>query len=469
MGFTADRLQRVDSTTTTLPYFTLSQSGSTQRLAIDNAGALFSNAFLAAEQAKARAIGSLPVHVYQDGDRGREKVRGHPLAALCQERWNPLMTACSGWQWANVRRDTFGTAYVRVEWSSTRPIAFWPVEVPVETHYDPISREAVYIVRTGDRFTPAGPYLSREMLKLPTCISTDGGVTGRSLAELGATEIGLNIDLTRFYATVVSKGFSPGGYLSHDDDLSDEEVRAIARKNAMLSGPEHAGEVRIFDKGLKYTAINSSMVEADIIKQEEFILQSVIRAVYVQPNKVFDYSRATFSNIEESNIAFVTDTITSEVTGYESEVRKLFHAMGEHDKYIKFDLRGLQRGSFKDQAEGFKTGIYASYYTPAEVREWLDLPYIEGTDERMVPVNYYTIDPLTGEAKEAPSAAPSAQVLAPVLAGVRSRIAARASRDGDIPKTREWARGELATVAQAFALAGVVLDLEHEIEEAING
>lgn len=459
--------RRVDSQHVSIPYFTLSEDSGAQRLAIDRAGALLSNAYLTAEQAKARALGSLPCRVYFDGERGREKAEAHPLGKLVGRRWNPLMTAQTGWQWVSLRRDTFGTAYVRVVWRGGAPAEFWPIEANVEVLWDASAPVAPvrYRVSAGDDFTPAGNYFPHEILAFHTCISTDGGVTGRSLAELAAAEIGLNINLTKFYSTIIRKGFNPGGWLEHPDELTLEEVQAIAAKNQALSGTDHAGELRIFDRGLKYNAVGSTMAEADIVKQEEFVLQSVARAVYVQPNKVFDFSRATYSNIEEASIAFVTDTMTGEVTAIENELAKLLDYMQQSGHYVKFDLRGLLRGSFQAQNEGFRIGVYAGYYTRAEIREWQDLPYIEGTDELLQPTAYYTLDPTTGEPKPPPQAA---ALLGPVLDDARDRIRIRAERDGATDKTVQFARTVLAPIAAACERGGIEFDVDHEIEELLR-
>lgn len=467
MGFLSD-FKRVDSGRAfSVPYFTLDGSSSTRRLAIDNAGALFSTAYLAAAQAKARGLGSLPSGVFRDAERyGREKV-SHPLNHIINSRWNPFMTSQDGWQWLSVFRDTMGQAPVRVEWLRGEPVAFWPISTEVEQHYAEGSDPVRYVIRTGDKFTPAGTYLSHEILIFKTCISTDGGVTGRSLAELAAEDIGLSVDLTRFYASVIQKGFHPGGYLEHDRKLELEDVQAIAAKNKVLSGPDHAGELRIFDQGLKYHSLSASMAEADIVKQQEFILQSVGRALYVQPPKMMDFSRATYSNIGDANISFVVDTLLSEVTNIERELGKITAAMGTPELYVKFELRGLMRGDFKGQMQAYKDGIWAGVYKPAEVRAWEELPFAEGSDELLRPANYFSIDPITGEARPLPAKQQNA--LAPVLADARSRIADRVAKDGDTPKTREFARTVLTPVAKAYELAGAEFDIDHETEEAISG
>ena len=467
MGFTSD-FKRVDGGQSySVPYFTLDGSSPTRRLAIDKAGALFSTAYLAAAQAKARGLGSLPSGVFRDAEHyGREKVQ-HPLTYIINNRWNPFMTSQDGWQWLSVFRDTMGQAPVRVEWSRGLPVALWPITVPVEQHHASGAAPVRYIIPKGDKFTKAGTYLNHEILIFKTCISTDGGVTGRSLAELAAEDIGLSIDLTRFYANVIQKGFHPGGYLEHEQKLDLADVQALAKKNAALAGADHAGELRIFDQGLKYHALSTSMAEADIVKQQEFILQSVGRALYVQPTKMMDFSRATYSNIGDANISFVVDTLLSEITNIERELGKITAAMGFPELYVKFELRGLMRGDFKGQMQAYKDGIWAGVYKPAEVRAWEELPFAEGSDELLRPANYFSIDPVTGEARPLPAREQNA--LAPVVADARERIAARVAKDGDTPKTREFARTVLTPVAKAYELAGAEFDIDHETEEAISG
>ena len=461
-----DALRRVDGT----PAFSLqylSLSSPTERARVDRLGALFSSAYLAGTQAKSRALGSLPSAVFRDAERyGRERVE-HPLNVIINGRWNPLMTSQDGWQWVSVFRDAMGQAPVLVEWSRGEPVAFWPITVPVEQHYDFTARAVRYVITEGDRFTPKGTYLGHEVLIFKACISTDGGVSGRSLAELGAEDIGLSVDLTRFYRNIIARGFNPGGILETDRELDDDDVRALQRRNAKVSGADHAGQLRIFDRGLKWVSIGSSMAEADIVKQQEFVLQSVARTLYVQPPKMMDFSRATYSNIGDANISFVVDTLLSEVTNIERELGKITAAMGQPGLYVKFELRGLMRGDFAGQMQAYKDGIYAGVYQPAEVRAWEELPFVEGSDELLRPANYFSIDPVTGEARPLPAREQNA--LAPVVADARERIAARVAKDGDTPKTREFARTVLTPVAKAYELAGAEFDIDHETEEAISG
>lgn len=457
-------LRRIGGTGGGAYFVTDSSFQSTKTASIAHAGAFMSNAYLAAEQAKARAFGTLPVHVYRNTENGREQV-DHPLARILSKSWNPMVSAVEGWQWLTPRRDTFGEAQVRVEFRKGVPVHFWPLNCAVDKHWDAERRELRYWVE-GDDFTPRGWYLSHEIYCFKTPISTDGGVTGRSLAELAANEIGLNIDLTRFYKHVIGKGFSAGGVLEAEKGVTQKQIEEIAEMNKALSGPDHAGELRIFTQGIKYKEVGQSMAEANIIDQETFILQSVARAVYVQPAKIFDYSRATFSNVEQMNIAWATDTIRPEAVAVENILNIMLADMGFPDLYVKFDLKGIMRGDFKSQMEGYRTGVYSGIYTRAEIRAWEELPFVDGTDELLHPLAYTSIDPETGEPRDitwsrsqrTPS---TSNALSPLIEDARARVDARRSRDGDTDKTREFAELVFRPIRETAEALGI--DIEKEI------
>ena len=168
------------------------------RTAIDRYGALLSSDFLACETAKARALRSLPVHVMRKGDHGPEKVPDHPLSAVLH-RPNALMAWGDLVAWAVLRRDVLGTAYIRVYRDHRGNIReLRPVMAPVALRFDKETGAAVW---SAAQDTLNDPWECREddVIILKTDISEDGGMTGKSIAEKAADDIGLSVDLVRFY------------------------------------------------------------------------------------------------------------------------------------------------------------------------------------------------------------------------------------------------------------------------------
>ena len=169
-------------------------------------GALMSVDYAACEQTKARSLASLPVDVVRKSGDRREVV-DHPLSRLLGGMANEEMSGADLLAWLRLRCDTFGNAYLRVEWRGARIVALWPVLGSVFHDFKmsrPEGRRTVYRLG-GDDYNPAGGYFSDEVVNIKTHVTRNGS-RGVSLARLAAEEIGLSVDLERFYKSMLKNG-----------------------------------------------------------------------------------------------------------------------------------------------------------------------------------------------------------------------------------------------------------------------
>lgn len=463
-------IPRIRNAFTTLlgrPY-TFFANNFTSRAKIDNAGALFSIAYLACELVKARTISSLPVHVYRSTDDGREKVKDHPVAFLFSKRWNALTTAAEGIQALILRRDSYGDAYVRLKLDRlNNPKAAYLITANVNIKYDLDLDKVLYVVDVGDALTPAGQYTQDEILHFKTPISTDGGVHGRSLVELAGEEIGLSIDLPKFYSAMIhnSKYFS--GYFTTDKTLNQREWEDLKEQVQEGGGLNSAGKTKVFQKGVYWKQNSVAIGDASLVEQQTWTLQQVCRTCSVAPQKVYDLSRATYSNVEQGQIDFTQFTVTPDVKTLEDVINGIFYMRGENDLYVKFDMSGLLRGSYKERMEGYRIGIYAGFFTWNEVRAWEDMPKIEGGDDSLVPQAYAVRDSKTGEITPIQKTGASASIT-PILNEAEKKVRTRIRKDGDTERTREFAEKTYLPIAFAHAMGGVPYDASATIERIFN-
>ncbi len=433
------------------------------RRVISTTGAYYSIAFLSCLLAKSRPLASLPVHIYQKKDGKREAI-SHPLERILSHRWNPFMTASDGWNWLIQRRDIFGQAAVRVVYNAIgEPVAFYPIESPVELLFDSETQTAYYEVQVGDTFTPAGRYQSHEVLVFKTCVSLDCGKTGKSLAKLAAENVGLSIDLEKFYSRLLNNGNHFPGYLETEADMTNEEKQEVANSLKSTSGIQSAGTVRIFDKGLKYKQNPMTMGDMNLSEQETWVLQQCCRVLGVPPSSVYENSRSTYSNVATMELQFARTTLTNEATAIEQVLQTVLDVMRHRfpDCYVKFDMNGYMRGAYKDRMEGYRIGVYAGFFTRAEVREWEELPPIDGLDEPLQPTAYYPI-------RDGIPIQNSIDSLAPIRADMEARVRERFKQNGVNAKSRDFAATVLLPLANACALAGIEYDIEAEIERLAN-
>lgn len=359
-------------------------------------GAMLSSDFVACESTKIRAIRSLPVKILKESDYGPEIATEHPLYSVLR-RPNPLMSWGDLVSWAILRKEVFGVAYIRVQRDQLYQItALWPVIANVEVRFDKNTGTVIYSAPM-DTLNPSWTAREDGVIVIKTDISEDGGITGKSVAETAAGDIGLSIDLAEFYRSVLKNGTHMGGWLEHPDRLDLEDVIAIQGSLKAQSGVEDAGGIRIFDRGLKYHEVAFSLGEMSLIEQERFVLEKVCRACHVDLHHVYADGGTTATGSDGYDIDFVKHTVLPEITALEEAfipVLDLSNAAGggKNSGYrIDFDTNGLLRGDFKTRMDGYRTGVYAGIFTRAWCCEQEGIPWLPGQDRLLQPTAYYMV------------------------------------------------------------------------------
>lgn len=356
-------------------------------------GALMSVDYAACEQTKARSLSSLPVTVVRRG-AGREQVDGHPIARLLSGMANEDMAAGDLLNWHRLRCDTFGNAYWRIEWWRDEPVAIWPVLCGVRHDFDRSRRPGMRTVYdlSGDKYNPPGRYFADEIVNIRTHITKDG-TKGVSLARLAAEQIGLSVDLERFYKSMLHNGNHHFGHVEIDrNNLPDKALNYVRDAIDAMSGVDQSGRAPIFAYGAKWVNDGQTMKDASVIDQQRWVLEQVCRACNVPPWKVYSSTGTTYAGSQQANIDYVTDTVLPDVAMIERAFAPVFAARGEGDLSLKFNMRALMRGDDESRSKYYREMVYAGTYTRADVREWEDMPPVEGLDKPLMPLNYGTVE-----------------------------------------------------------------------------
>lgn len=458
--------------------------------------AYFSNAFRACLLAKARPLSTLPVRVNKrvEGVRVEADTEfAKAYADLLRHKWNPFMTGAEGTRWLMMTKDVKGEAFARVsyDWRGI-PKAIYPLSgMPMIERTD--AGEAVFNYG-GDAFTPAGKYLEHEIIWIKSPV-LDSDFRGRSLAELAAAELNLSINITEFYSNIINGEAPTSGWLETDQQLSQPAMERVQAQLADGAGVGKAGQIRVFDSGLKYKSTNNSVVDLNMVEQEKWILQETCRTLSVPPQEVYELSNATYSNVEQGALNFANKTLVPECVTIEQGYSSILWLNGYKDTNVQLDMNGLLRGSYKERMEGYRTAIYAGMFSPNVCLAKEDMaPYVGG-DYHLLSAAYSIIDPETGEI--IPSAAKNnsdpqpggsgetseggrghkAQNLNPDAMGtalavihndMAQRIRERYEDTGDTPKFRNFAERVLAPFKAAVELEDIPYTIDDDIEEIIK-
>lgn len=425
--------------------------------------AVKSTAVVACLIVRAETFASLPVHVYRKSGAKRDRVSTHPLDDIIGGMANPLMTSVEFWRWKQLTEDIRGHAFVRIERSGAQPVAFWPMtNKNIGMRYDRASRIPFYDYE-GDAFTPAGVYNGNDVLHFKGPLVKDAW-DGTSLVDQAKVAIGLTISSEQFYERLLSKGNHFPGHLETEAVLKPDDLKAIAENMKTLAGVDHAGEMRIFDRGLKHIQNKMSVVDADLTNQQLWYLQEVCRVFRVPPSMVQDFSRSTYTNSEQSDLWFAKHTILPIAVNTESTVDRIFRNRNEADHYVKFSLDGLLRGDYKARMEGHQIAITNGVFSRNEVRELEERNPYDGGEKFLTPLNMAVdgepVDPDPARALD-PLASEKRDI-------IRSRRVQDEQRGRDAASTREFAERVTAPLVQAYAALGIDFDQDRFIKEALS-
>ena len=78
---------------------------------------------------------------------------------------------------------------------------------------------------------------------------------------------------------------------------------------AGFGGSHKANKVAILEEGMTYTPISISPEQAQFLETRKFQLDEIARIFRIPPHLIGDLEHATFSNIEEQSLEFVTYTL----------------------------------------------------------------------------------------------------------------------------------------------------------------
>ncbi len=329
-------------------------------------------------------FGSLPCIMYERRERSRRRATEHRLYSTLRYEPNVSQTAFEFQRLMVIVALLYGTAYARIGSDRTGGFAtdLQPLP-PNRTRQKVVDGEIVVEVWNEDGTTDT--YLQDEVFMLPG-ISTDG-VSALGIPDIARDTIGLAIATEQYGSRFFSQSSQPGGVLEHPNVLGKEATERLAASwQAARSGLNSAHKVVVLEDGMKYTPTVMSAEAAQMIETRKFQLEEIARYFRLPPHKIGILDKATFSNIEEQGLEFVTDTMQPLVTAYEQRIRK--QLIIDQSRYMaEFLLDNILRGRAVDRANVYTKYVNFGVMTRNEVRERENMNPLDGLDEPLMPLN----------------------------------------------------------------------------------
>jgi len=309
---------------------------------IDESSAMTISALYAALNFLAGVVASLPLRVYRSlPGGGKERAVDHPLYDRLHAKPNSLgMTA---WQWV------YTSVMHKYLWGN-----WWTVVGRPSYELTPLMPDRTWInylsptiVRTKDN-VGAEILLDRRDVLLVPHVSL-GGIMGKGVVAYARESLGLIKAQEQFASAFFGSGTKAGGFVQIPAGQGmDEDTRhgLQADFNEKYGKLGESWKAIFLSGGAEWKPQDIDAAKAQALESRLFSVAEVSRWTGLAPHLLHDLSRATFSNIEELDLALVMFTLTPIVTQIEQAMNLTFFTDAERRQYyVKFELKGLLRGN----------------------------------------------------------------------------------------------------------------------------
>ena len=185
--------------------------------------------------------------------------------------------------------------------------------------------------------------------------------------------VGTALALQRYVGKFFANGARPGGALQTDMDLDpDQQAGLRAQFTTWHEGTENAHKVGLLTGGMKYQAIAAANDESQLNETLQTIRTEIAGVFRVPTWKVGDMTKATYSNMEAGENAYVNGTLDPFFTCWEHAIRRDLLTTRQYGQYdVTFDRSTLIRNDIKSLHEALARARDAGIYTANDIRRKL--------------------------------------------------------------------------------------------------
>lgn len=346
--------------------------------------ALTNTAVLACVRVITESLASLPLILYRQRGRSRERADNLGLYEVLHDQANPELTSFEYRELKLAHTLLWGNGYSEIEWNGAgEPVALWPLN-PSVTEPVRVKGNLYYVTQVG------GETISLPAWRVHHLKGLSGdGMRGYSMIRLAMNAIGLGLATEEFGGRFFSNGARPGVVLKHPGILSEKAYERLKNSwNAEHQGLSNAHRAKILEEGVDMQTLGIPPEEAQFLETRKFQLAEVARIFRVPAHMVNDLDHATFSNIEHLSIQFVTHSLLPWMVRDEKAMRRDLLVGSQKKKLlIKYLVQALLRGDTISRYQAYSVGRQNGWLSTNDIREMEDMNPIDGGDVYLQPLN----------------------------------------------------------------------------------
>jgi HK97 family phage portal protein len=330
-------------------------------------------------------IGFLPLRLYKRVGDGRERATDHPLYYLLHDAPNEDMSALDWRSTLQSHALSWGNGFSQVirRTGSGEVIALEPLPPDSVFPGADANGKFQYRVKVGDRIED----WDRSRVFHLRGLGADG-LWGYSVISLARQSIGLATAMEKYGSTFFANGGRVPYVLEHPGAFKTEEAKQFREDWEAAYGRENWHRGVVLHGGMKYQQIGLKPEDAQFLASRQFQIPDICRWFKVSPHLAGDLSRATFSNIEQLGLDFLTQTLSYWLKAWEQAISRCLLTPAERKQYYaEFDVNALLRGDYASRTAGYATLLQNGVLSVNDVRRMENMNSVEDGDNRNIQLN----------------------------------------------------------------------------------
>lgn len=316
-------------------------------------------------------MGCMPCKFYEKSKVGVDELFEHDTHRMLSLAPNPLMSAFDFNYTLQSHALTWGNGYAEIERDAAgRPTNLWLltpdiVEPQIANLKKSEKSDLYYSVDVNESKNRLIHH--QDMLHIK---GLGDGFIGKSIAKLAKSTTELGLASNKYGRKFFGNSARPDGILTTDQVLKDDTLKRMQKSwDERHKGLSNAHRVAILEAGVKYTSIGLPPEDAQFLQTQKFVVVEIARWFNLPPHMLKDLEFATYSNIDNQDVAFMKYTMLPWVTRAEQEMtRKLVMPSKRFRQFVKFDFDVMLRPGMLDRFKAHQLAVLSGWKSPDEVR-----------------------------------------------------------------------------------------------------